>query len=503
VIGNTKPIKQDQILTKENYGMFALFFFSAAIVYFGPHIIQQVYFLLGIGAFYRSSKNYFWIAFVFLLMTAPAGFFSGDLASDTQRLPIYSFGKGFSFSFFDLFYIIAIVKAILKGRPGSRYYFNSSLIILMSFGLILMVYSLLVGMDVSDILLTGRNMLLPILFFILAPRLITNFNEFIKLIKVLLPFVFLSFIGQVYEISFGRYLIAIVKSGESTIASSGVAIAEGSTEVARIFDAYLLNIFSIIFCCFFLVRRDRNFNPVYLIIIIFLNFVICFTSATRGTFLTFILILATVLWFILRSSARSKNYIKYVFIGLIVVIVGLQMVKTSEVLTTQIQRSAHRIGTLGSVFGGDLSTVNARVNMRIPRLMKKFNESPVIGWGFSSEGLLSSDGHVGFHNMLREGGILEMMVFLYFFFQIMVFPVKLSKVRGILPHEKNSLKFMSISFLSLMIMHATSSQLFGYFIGFSAIEKWFMISLLLAGFNVYYQQIKSDIGERLKRINPL
>jgi hypothetical protein len=54
-----------------------------------------------------------------------------------------------------------------------------------------------------------------------------------------------------------------------------------------------------------------------------------------------------------------------------------------------------------------------------------------------------------------------------------------------------------------MIMHATSSQLFGYFIGFSAIEKWFMISLLLAGFNVYYQQIKSDIGERLKRINPL
>ena len=172
---------------------------------------------------------------------------------------------------------------------------------------------------------------------------------------------------------------------------------------------------------------------------------------------------------------------------------------SSQVLTTQIERSSERYGSIEYVLKGDVKNAQAdeRVERRIPRLIEKFKESPIIGWGFSDESLGFADGHVGFHNMLREGGILEMIIFVFLFFQISSKLWNMSKRRGVFSNERNSLKYASFAFLSLMITHGATSQLFGYFLGFNALEKWFMVSLILVGFNVFYQQINRDISDRL------
>jgi hypothetical protein len=176
-------------------------------------------------------------------------------------------------------------------------------------------------------------------------------------------------------------------------------------------------------------------------------------------------------------------------------------IKSNQVMSIQLERSSERLTSVEYLITGRGKSriENPRLEQRIPLLIKKFKESPIIGWGFSEEGIKAQDGHVGFHNMLREGGVFEMVVFLFWFFQIAKFPISLSNKRGISINEKFALLFMSIVLLALMIKHATSSQLFGYLVEFDAIQKWFMISVMLTGFNVFYWQIKSDMTNRLKK----
>lgn len=494
-----RVVDNTAILTRENYIMFILFFFSAAIVYFTPQAIQRIYFFILLVQFYRSKTNYFWFAFAFLLMVAPSGFFSGSLSSDTQRIPIYSFGKGLSFSFFDLFYLVAILKSIFTIQASAGYYFRSSLRIVVFYAGILLLYSYILGMGFSTLILIGRTTLLPFLFFIFASRLLNTSEDFVKLFKLLLPFIFLSFIGQVYSISFGRTLISIVKTSASTVISNGAAIAEGSDEIARVFDASYLNTLSIIFCCFFLIRSDGNFKPSYLITIIFLNFIICFTSATRGIFLTYTMTLAALTWFILKSSAFRTQYIKYLGIGLVVIILGRIALSTSNTLSTQIDRAEQRIGTLSILFGGDVTLEgnNKRLEDRIPKMMVKIKENPILGWGFSDEGMEYQDGHIGLFNMTREGGILELLVFTLFMFQIAAKPRALSRSWGLAGSEKSALSFIGFAFLTILVDHATSTQMFGYFLGFEAAPKWMLVSLILLGMNAFYRQSELDIANRI------
>jgi len=497
-----RPVNQSRILTKENYQFFALFILSVFFVYYTSPVISRIFFLIILIQYLRSKQNYFWIAFAFVLLNCPGGFFIGSLSSDTQRLPLYSFGAGFSFSFFDLFFILSVIKVITGRKRSSGYYFKDSLFPLVFYGIFLLIGSLILGMSLYGTIQFGRSALFPILFFLITPFLISDYGSFIKLVKLILPFIVLSAIGQIYEISYGHYLISIIKSGDSTIASTGAALAEGSEEVARIFDAEFLNTLSIIICSFLLIRGDKNFKPLYLMVLIFLNFIVCFTSATRGPFMTFtvILIIGILLFFL--SARKNSGSLKYILFLSIVIISGTLLIQLSPVLSTQVERASERFGTLGILFGGDVSigNENDRTAYRIPRLMRKFHESPVIGWGFSDEGMEYQDGHVGFHNMLREGGILELVVFTIFFLQVAGKLWILSKRHGILPSERNSLLFAAVAFLSLMIEHSSSSQMFGYFIGFTAIQKWFFFSILLGSYNIYYKQTEQNIINRLKKI---
>lgn len=484
-----------KILTNENYSLIALFFFSALVVYFLPAMLSRLLFFVYLLLFYKSTNNYFWIAFVFLLLATPMGLFSGGLRDDSQRLPLYSFGAGFSFSFFDLFYVTAIFKAINIKNNIPRYYFNTALQIVIAFGILLLVYSLLTGINVKNIILIVRTGIFPFAFFIFAPRLITTTDQFTKLIRLLLPFVFLSFIGQVYEISFGRPLVAMMRSGAEIAAESG--IAEGSDKVSRAFDSEFLNTLSIIFCSFFLISGDKNFKPVYLLILIFLNFFICFTSATRGSFLSYAVIVALLFWFIIKSSTSNSKHFKYIFITIIIVAAGWMALKSSNKLNTQVELSGERLSSLSSIASGDVTSVNARVDERIPKLMAKFKERPLFGWGFSSESIDASDGHVGMHNMLREGGILEMIVFAIFFYQVVSIPRRMRRKKGILQGEANALSFVVIAFLSLLIEHTTSMQYFGYLLQFEPKNVWMIVTILLVGINLFYRKTNINISYRL------
>ncbi len=194
---------------------------------------------------------------------------------------------------------------------------------------------------------------------------------------------------------------------------------------------------------------------------------------------------------------RAKD-ITSVVIVVVVALVGFNLMKSDSVLSVQLNSASDRISTIGIFFGEkDRSTYegsNARQDVRIPKMMKNIKESPLIGYGFSDKAREYSDGHVGFHNMVIEGGIIELFVFMYFIFMTIM------RVRGItsgfrLGNKKNALRFLSYTLIAILVVHGTSSQYFGYVLGFLSYHRWYMLALIFCGMNLYYYQLRQEIFE--------
>lgn len=479
---------------KENTEIVLLFVISAFFVYFTPPALSRIYFFIILLLAFRSSKPYFWIAFIFILMNEPAGFFAGSTSDDMQRVPVFSFGRGASFSVFDLFLFGYSVKALMK--PRAVVFYKTGVDVLLYFAVILFFFSLTLGMSIVAFVALFRSFVLPFAFFLLVGRLIRNTYEFESMVKLLLPFMLLAIVGQVHAIYFGKFLTTYFKEGADTIAATGLALSETKEGVARAFDSGVLTILAFIFGGFYLIWRPQGFSRIWLVIVMYIGFIICFTSATRGIFITFSMIVLSLFYFLSKSSLLRAKDITSVVIVIVVALLGFNLLKSDSVLSVQLSNAGDRIGTIGTLIGErDKSTYegsNARQEERIPRLMKYIKDSPLIGYGFSDKAREYSDGHVGFHNMAIEGGILEIAVFLYFIFMTIM------RVRGItsgfrLGNKKNALRFLAYTLIAILFVHATSSQYFGYVLGFLSYHRWFMLALIFTGMNLYYYQLRREI----------
>jgi hypothetical protein len=479
---------------KENTEIVLLFVISAFFVYFTPPALSRIYFFLVLLLAFRSSKPYFWIAFIFILMNEPAGFFAGSTSDDIQRVPVFSFGKGASFSVFDLFLFGYSVKAFLK--PRNVVFYKTGVDVLLYFAVILFFFSLTLGMSIVSFVALFRSFVLPFAFFLLVGRLIRNTFEFESMMKLLLPFMLLAIVGQVHAIYFGKYLTTYFKEGADTIAATGLALSETKEGVARAFDSGVLTILAFIYGGFYLIWRPQGFSRIWLVLVMYIGFIICFSSATRGIFLTFSIILLSLFYFLSKSSLLRAKDITSVVLVVAVALIGFSLLKTDSVLSVQLNSASDRISTLGIFIGEkDRSTYegsNARQDIRIPAMMKNIKESPLIGYGFSDKAREYSDGHVGFHNMAIEGGILEVAVFLYFIFMT-IFRVRRISSGFRLGNKKNALRFLAYTLLALMVVHGTSSQYFGYVLGFQSYHRWYMLALVFCGVNLYYYQLQHEL----------
>lgn len=471
--------------------MILLVLVSAIFVYFLSPAITRIYFALLLVLAFRSEKPYFWIAFMFILINEPAGLFRGSTADDLQRVPLFTFGKGASIAVYDIFFVGYIIKALTKIRQPV--FFRSSLNVLTFFAVVLFFYSFIAGTSIKTMIIIIRSFVLPFTFFLVAHRLINNKEDFERLIKLLLPFILLALLGQIHEIYFGTYITTYVKHGEKVIAGTGVGLSDDAEAVSRAFDSDLLATILFILGGYLLISNTKNFKRLWVVIVMYIDFFICFTSATRGIFITYSIIVINLFYFLSKSSLLRARQITSMFVIMLVALGGLQLLKQNDVLSKQLNNATERLSSIGNYLDQNSSVSdreNKRVDERIPKLMKHIKESPIIGFGFTDKALEYADGHVGFHNQMIEGGILEVLVFLYFIFSVIM------KVRrfttgfryGI---QKNALRFFAYALLALLVVHGTSSQFFGFNIGFLPMQRWFMFTIFFVGLNVYYQDLKN------------
>ncbi len=55
--------------------------------------------------------------------------------------------------------------------------------------------------------------------------------------------------------------------------------------------------------------------------------------------------------------------------------------------------------------------------------------------------------------------------------------------------------FFPIHLLPFLWSMATSSQYFGYVLGFHSYHRWYMLALIFCGMNLYYYQLQQEIFE--------
>ena len=446
-------------IKKELIRFYSLLALTVFFVYYVPPIFNKAYFILLLALFWKSKKDYFWFAFVLILINQAGGLFHGALATDVHRVPMYNVAAGISFSFYDLFFITAFAKALKKGKRTSLILKNP-LMILLFYLIFLILISLVLGMTKDRIIACARQFTTYTLF-ISIPFLIYRKEELLKFIHLIFPIVFLVFMGQIYFLLTSKSLDSLF------LGSSTALMIPLYDEAGRIQDfirpssmcAAVPVYFCYIYALFFIAKNDYAGNRRYLYIIVSICVLIIVISATRSWIVMYVATFFLYCLYVSRSMFR-----------LVPLLAGICLVSFSAYLFVPgvnyaVNNSLRRTHTIVALAKGDMTAGGTlgRIDTRLPKTLEGIKESPFTGWGFSNDIFkYSQGGHVGNFDMVLQVGIIGFLLFLNFWLSFfkMIF-----STRGRLSSSnsyKTPLLVFAIAMFGLLLLHFTAYGFFGY-----------------------------------------
>jgi hypothetical protein len=143
----------------------------------------------------------------------------------------------------------------------------------------------------------------------------------------------------------------------------------------------------------------------------------------------------------------------------------------------RLAKSFQRLQAVESIAQGDITAEGTlqRLSERSPRVMKKFMENPLIGFGFSNEGAEYFDEHVANQTMLLSSGLFGYGLFLFSWLYFIGYIFLLNKsLNQYNPYKKRILVFI-VGFLGLFFIHSTSGRIFGFALLFFLVYANFVV----------------------------
>ena len=175
-------------------------------------------------------------------------------------------------------------------------------------------------------------------------------------------------------------------------------------------------------------------------------------SATRGYWISSTILLLVFILYLTNLSKNVKRSIVIAGLGIIVVLIVPGVRK-------QLDKSVIRLETVISVAKCDEGALEneGRISERLPRVMDKYYERPVLGFGFSNEGFEYYDIHVSFASNMLIGGIPGAILWILFWLYVIAFCLKYYNKTG----EKVFI-VLFFGFLAYLISGNTSTTVFTY-----------------------------------------
>lgn len=455
----------------KRYNDYTVLFFAlgAAIVlvYFVPVALNRVLFFIYIYLFYKSDKDYIWIAFIFIVHEYPGGLFSGEEGKDIMRLPLYTILPGISFTFQQIFTLTALFKSIKRNAISNLYPFIENNLFKL---LIFFVFLILIGIGLGvtfNIIIFLINVIINLTLFFSIYRLFANETDYINFFRVLIPFGFIVFLLQLYAASAGQPLINYFKPGTINL------LYRPETGGVRPIESSFLTSLLFFFSMYFILWKKKYFNKNLLIVLNIITFFSIILGATRSWFIMFVMFYLLIVMFI--TGKMRNTVMRYGIVGIIAIL----FIFSSDLFVNQLNISIKRLSTLELVAEGDITgggTVQ-RFDIRAPRLIETFyNESTIIfGAGFSELYALKKDPHVGYHNLLFNTGIFGIILFASFLGSLIMNTFGINrKLKSNNPY-KGVLKIFPATIISMLFLNV-GVQVFGYDVSYSNL---FLITYIL------------------------
>lgn len=462
--------------------LWGLYFFSFMVVYFAPPVTKFPFFIILLFLFYVTKRDYLWFAFLIILVARIGDLFphTAIVEGYSARLPVYNLA-GIRLPFVDLFIATIFIKSLF-----SKIKFSS---VIKPWFLLLLVYlfslyllSIIFGMSFDQHIITVRS-LLPLTLIYSFPRLINKNNEeFYKLFVLLSTAILLVVVAQLIKLTTGFSVSSLITGVEE--------VSVFDYEYIRVLMSPFLNLIVFVLALFYF-AKSKHGNQYVLIVLLLCLFSI-FISATRGWIIAYSLVL--FLFFLYQL----KSVFKLIRIGIFSSLLFLLLMQIPNV-DVAIESATKRTQTLYALAEGDITAGGTlkRLDQRGPRVMNKVYESPVVGFGFSSDYWEYADEHVGHQNLLLQVGIAGTILF-YLMMAFFIHKVVVYKQQLRISSERHAVNIFIISILCVIIIHSTSTQFIGYILMVAQIEKmlFFSIFFTYADFYLkhfaYNQQVKPN-----------
>ena len=447
--------------------LIVLLLLSFYFVYYLHPNYSRVFFIVVLLLFLISKKDYLWFAYFFILAQGP-GFFFADFSGLSQcRLPLYTFLPGFSYIPLDLFLIMALGKAILKGKRKKLKFKKPLILILSYFVFSFFVTSFLFGTNIE--LLAGNLRWIFYYSVIISFLYLVNQKyEIYRFILLISPSVFFILFTQIYYVSTGIEFINLFNPG-----FRGVALNSLTGELRPLMGGILLSFFSFIFSLVLLENRDYKLTRWYLYLIIVISFFSIFISATRIWFVMFSFIMIGYI-FVSRKKVRFSVGIIIILFLVVNIIISYSAI-TRDFL---IQDSWSRVSQVFDIAKGDIYSVDTAVNRffnQMPRLLNIIKHSPLIGYGFSTITRAYYDNDFGFLNTLLMFGVFGLALFIYFFIRYFTIIIRIiRRLCGSNPFI-HPLKMLTIAWAGILIGYLSTWDFFTIYF-----QKVFFIGILIA-----------------------
>ena len=446
----TESVKKELSDFRKVAQFLALVIVSIGANYFAPKFIPPILWICTLIAYARTKDEGFWLAYYLVLSDGFFGFFGmyAAMLSIIPGLPGVEVGQ--------LYIIIGIIKAYDRPINYTPFY-NRVLKILLIYLVFLLVQGYVVGVSMEiNVQFRLIKWIVPLFMLYSIPRLFTRVEQYRDVFLYLFPVALMALGAQIFTLTQAHSPMQFF--GVAKKAKFAIKVTKEKTYRGLYNEMILLITFfgALFFLAF---RPGKYFKTSYLFLILLANFASVFLSATRGWVICFSFSFVFSMLFVLRLGAKR-------LFSMLLLIVFFAVGSTFiPVIGLQITNAVKRLLTLEKLAEGDMSAGGTliRLNTRGPRVMKKFEEAPLTGFGFSTEFMEHDDFHVGNQNILMHSGIIgyALLHFAFLYFMFRLFERNMH-----LPPEhtyKGTLLLFCIFFPAWFMLHSSSQQFFSYY----------------------------------------
>jgi len=462
----TQSINQERSLFFKGLITILILVTGAYVHYSTPQIVSSLLQLLVLFFYFRSNKNYLWI-FVFLFVNfSPGGLYGRSMPLYLASVP------GLGILRFEMAFILVSLLKALK-NPVPVFYRNNYLII------VIYIVILVIIEGIAHFTTFFRGMI-NFSWLLILPCLLRNKDEFASLFYLIFLGNILAFVFNIYQISTGTEFV-------SSFAGIDVTrrIYEPDLQYVRTIGGGQFAFLSIIGGLLYLNSQESELKPFISYISIVIGMLNILSSGTRGWIFASVFLIVIYSFFMIPRLLRNILLIVPLIILTIVVVWNIPLIRNQ--LLNAYNRSLYHEYLL------DLDPETSEVGRirRGARVMEKFREKPIIGFGFGDETREYADGHAGNQYMLLTFGIVGFLLFLRLW---LGFISKLLASDNLLKPRKREHRInilISLSLVSAYLIHSTS----GAFMYPTSSGVYWYGMIFAYGNYLYYKQKKNSYGQ--------